>query len=66
MNFQQFTDKTLKDIEVKATELFDRNFEQEGFFGTKWKERKAGNDGRAVLMGAWKITTRHKSTKKER
>ena len=52
MNFQQFTDKTLKDIEVKATELFDRNFEQGGFFGSKWKERKNNSDpGRGILIG---------------
>ncbi|MEG3973445.1 hypothetical protein QT970_02350 [Microcoleus sp. herbarium8] len=52
MNFKQFTDKTLKDIEVKATELFDRNFEQEGFFGSKWKQRKNDSDpGRGILMG---------------
>lgn len=55
MNFQQFTDKTLKDIEVKATELFDRNFEQQGFFGTKWKDRKNGNNGRAILMGVGRL-----------
>jgi phage gpG-like protein len=55
MNFQQFTDKTLKDIEIKATELFDRNFEQQGFFGTKWKERKDGNNGRAILMGVGRL-----------
>lgn len=64
MNFQQFTDKTLKDIEVKATELFDRNFEQEGFFGTKWKERKAGNDGRAVLMGVGSLRRGIKAPKR--
>lgn len=52
MDFKQFTDKTLKDIEVKATELFDRNFEQQGFFGSKWKQRKNDSDpGRAILIG---------------
>ena len=55
MNFQQFTDRTLKDIEVKATELFDRNFEKQGFFGTKWKERKSGSNGRAILMGVGRL-----------
>jgi phage gpG-like protein len=52
MDFKQFTDKTLKDIEIKATELFDRNFEQQGFFGAKWKPRKNDSDpGRAILIG---------------
>lgn len=52
MDFKQFTDKTLKDIEIKATELFDRNFEQQGFFGSKWKQRKNDSDsGRGILMG---------------
>jgi phage gpG-like protein len=55
MNFQQFTDKTLKDIEVKATELFDRNFEQGGFFGSKWKERKIADSGRGLLMGTGRL-----------
>ena len=40
MDFKQFTDKTLKDIEIKATELFDRNFEQQCFFGSKWKQNQ--------------------------
>ena len=52
MNFRQFIDKTLKDIEVKATELFDRNFEEQGFFGKKWDKRKNDSDpGRGILMG---------------
>ena len=52
MNFQQFTDKTIRDIGVKATELFDRNFEQQGFFGKKWQSRKNNSDpGRGILMG---------------
>mgnify|MGYP001554415542 CR=1 FL=1 len=52
MDFKQFTDKTLKDIEIKATELFDRNFEQQAFFFNKWKQRKNDSDpGRAILIG---------------
>lgn len=35
MDFKQFTDKTLKDIEIKATEMFDKNFQNSGFFGKK-------------------------------
>lgn len=64
MNFQQFTDKTLKDIEVKATELFDRNFEKQGFFGTKWKERKNGSNGRAILMGVGRLSRGVKTPKR--
>ena len=64
MNFQQFTDKTLKDIEVKATEMFDRNFEQQGFFGTKWKDRKNGNDDRAILMGVGRLRRGVKTPKR--
>ena len=52
MDFKQFTDKTLKDIEIKATELFDRNFEQQAFFFNKWQKRKNDSDsGRGILMG---------------
>ena len=52
MNFKQFTDKTIKDFEIKATELFDRNFEQQGFFGKKWQHRKNNSDpGRGILIG---------------
>jgi phage gpG-like protein len=64
MNFQQFTDKTLKDIEVKATELFDRNFEQQGFFGTKWAARKNGSNGRAILMGVGRLRRGVKTPKR--
>lgn len=52
MTINQFTEKTLRDIEVKATEMFDRNFEQQGFFGKKWDKRKGDSDpGRGILMG---------------
>lgn len=52
MDFKQFTDKTITDIGVKATELFDRNFENQGFFGKKWQARKGNTDsGRGILMG---------------
>lgn len=52
MDFKQFTEKTITDIGVKATELFDRNFEQQGFFGKKWQQRKNNSDsGRGILMG---------------
>lgn len=52
MSFGQFVTKTIKDIEIKATELFDRNFEQQGFFGDKWKQRKNNSDpGRGILIG---------------
>ena len=64
MNFQQFTDKTLKDIEIKATEMFDRNFEQQGFFGAKWKERKSGSNGRAILTGTGRLRRGLKNPKR--
>ena len=64
MNFKQFTDKTLKDIEVKATEMFDRNFEQQGFFGTKWKERKNHDSTRAILMGVGRLRRGVKTPKR--
>ena len=34
-------DRILADARVKLTELFDRNFEQQGFFGRRWKPTKA-------------------------
>lgn len=30
----------LSDMKVELTEMFDRNFERKGFFGSKWKPRK--------------------------
>lgn len=34
-------DRILADARVKLTELFDRNFEEQGFFGRRWKPTKA-------------------------
>lgn len=33
-------DRILADARVKLTELFDRNFEEQGFFGKPWKPTK--------------------------
>jgi phage gpG-like protein len=33
--------KILRDAKVELTDMFDRNFEQKGFFGTKWMPRKS-------------------------
>lgn len=30
----------LSDMKVELTEMFDRNFERKGFFGSKWRPRK--------------------------
>lgn len=30
----------LSDMKVELAEMFDRNFERKGFFGSKWKPRK--------------------------
>lgn len=30
----------LSDMKVELSEMFDRNFERKGFFGSKWKPRK--------------------------
>ena len=67
MNFKQFTDKTIADIGVKATELFDRNFEQQGFFGKKWDKRKNNVDpGRGILIGKGSGTLRKGAQKPKR
>lgn len=56
MDFQQFERKLIKDLSVKATELFDRNFEKQGFFGKKWQPRKNNIDPkRAILMGKGRL-----------
>lgn len=34
-------DRILADARVKLSEMFDRNFEQQGFFGRRWKPTKA-------------------------
>lgn len=33
-------DRILADARVKLTEMFDRNFERQGFFGQRWKATK--------------------------
>lgn len=33
-------DRILADARVKLTEMFDRNFERQGFFGQRWKPTK--------------------------
>ncbi|PDS24659.1 phage virion morphogenesis protein [Flavobacterium branchiophilum] len=42
MNFQKFFEKLVKDVAVDTTDAFDRNFDDESFFGDKWKKNRAG------------------------
>jgi phage gpG-like protein len=41
MNFQEFFKILIKDIAVDAADAFDRNFDNESFFGDKWKKNRA-------------------------
>jgi phage gpG-like protein len=38
----------LSDMKVELTEIFDRNFEEKGFFGDLWKPRK--KEGKGTLL----------------
>lgn len=56
IDFKKVQEKILNDIAVKATEMFDRNFENQGFFGKKWQPRKNNIDPkRAILMGKGRL-----------
>lgn len=49
---KQYIDDTIRDVRVKATEMFDRNFQREAFFNEKWARRKFNDDNsRNVLTG---------------
>lgn len=39
----------LSDMKVELAEMFDRNFERKGFFGSKWKSRKDKNAKGSLL-----------------
>ena len=49
-------DKILRDARVKLTEMFDKNFNRQGFFGKKWvpvkqsKTNKAGKKGSILIV----------------
>lgn len=45
-NLQQ---KILKDVSIKLTEEFDRNFERKAFFNTAWKPSKFNKTGALLL-----------------
>lgn len=50
-------DKILKDGKVKLTEMFDRNFSEQGFFGKKWVATKANKINKAGQQGSILIVT---------
>ena len=50
-------DKILKDGKVKLTEMFDRNFTEQGFFGKKWVATKASKVNKAGKQGSILIVT---------
>lgn len=49
--------KILKDGKVKLTEMFDRNFTEQGFFGKKWQPTKASKTNKAGQQGSILIVT---------
>jgi phage gpG-like protein len=49
MDIRDLTDKITKDFAVELEETFDRNFEDKGFFGKKWKSPKV-NNSRGSMM----------------
>ncbi|MGN0235869.1 MAG: phage virion morphogenesis protein [Paludibacteraceae bacterium] len=50
-------DKILKDGKVKLTEMFDRNFSRQGFFGKKWVATRATKINKAGKQGSILIVT---------
>ncbi len=57
-------DKILSDARVKLTEMFDRNFSEQGFFGQKWqatkisKTNKSGTGSILIVTGAMRRSIR--------
>lgn len=47
----------LSDVRVKLTEMFDRNFTEQGFFGKKWTSTKVSKTNRAGQRGSILIVT---------
>lgn len=53
----------LKDIKVELTDVFDKNFERQGFFSEKWQRRKSPTRaGGAILVDTGKLRRSIKST----
>lgn len=50
-------DKILKDAKVKLTDMFDRNFTEQGFFGKKWVATKASKVNKSGKQGSILIVT---------
>lgn len=47
----------LSDVRVKLTDMFDRNFSEQGFFGKKWIPTKASKTNSAGQQGSILIVT---------
>ncbi len=45
----------LSDMKVELTEMFDRNFERKGFFGSKWAPRKDTKAKGSLLLVTGKM-----------
>ncbi len=57
MNFQQFFKVLINDIAVDVADAFDKNFDNESFFGDPWKKNSSGTQtlnkhGGAGLRGS--------------
>lgn len=50
-------DKILRDGKVKLTEMFDRNFTEQGFFGKRWHPTRATKINKAGKQGSILIVT---------
>ena len=50
-------DKILKDAKVKLTDMFDRNFTEQGFFGKRWVATKASKVNKSGKQGSILIVT---------
>lgn len=55
MTPKDFTKNILSDVQVDLNEEFDRNFEQKGFFGKKWKGTNLPNQRGSLLMRSGKL-----------
>lgn len=49
MDIKKLTDNIVEQVSTDLNDLFDKNFDDEGFFGNKWKKRKSTKESHPIL-----------------
>ena len=55
MLLSEVVQNIIADVAVDLTQAFDRNFEEKGFFGRKWKQSKLSNNRGSLMMRTGKL-----------